>query len=99
MRSVFSYEKKRIAELIEVVAEEMRYEKIPKAKAYQIYGLNALLTVGAAIYLPSLGDRIAEATGLGQTFVGNIFIALSTSLPELVVSIATLKIGARHGLW
>jgi cation:H+ antiporter len=94
MRSVFSYEKKRIAELIEVVAEEMRYEKISKAKAYQIYGLNALLTVGAAVYLPSLGERIAEVTGLGQTFVGNIFIALSTSLPELVVSIATLKIGA-----
>ncbi|HEY7317289.1 MAG TPA: sodium:calcium antiporter [Candidatus Binatia bacterium] len=94
MRSVFSYEKKRIAELIEVVAEEIRYEKISKAKAYRMYGLNALLTIGAAVYLPGLGARIAEFTGLGQTFVGNIFIALSTSLPELVVSIATLKIGA-----
>jgi cation:H+ antiporter len=94
MRSVFSYEKKRIAELIEVVAEEMRYEKISKAKAYQLYGLHAVLTIGAAVYLPGLGERIAQVTGLGQTFVGNIFIALSTSLPELVVSIATLKIGA-----
>jgi cation:H+ antiporter len=94
MRSVFSYEKKRIAELIEVVAEEIRYEKISKAKAYRMYGLNALLTIGAAVYLPSLGERIAEVTGLGQTFVGNIFIALSTSLPELVVSMATLKLGA-----
>jgi cation:H+ antiporter len=94
MRSVFFYEKRRIAELIEVVAEEMRYEKIPKARAYQMYGLNALLTIGAAVYLPSLGERIAEVTGLGQTFVGNIFIALSTSLPELVVSIATFKLGA-----
>jgi cation:H+ antiporter len=94
MRSVFSYEKQRIAELIEVVAEEMRYEKISKAKAYQLYGLHAVLTIGAAVYLPGLGERIAQVTGLGQTFVGNIFIALSTSLPELVVSIATLKIGA-----
>jgi cation:H+ antiporter len=94
MRSVFSYEKKRIAELIEVVAEEMRYEKISKARAYQLYGLHAVLTIGAAVYLPGLGERIAQVTGLGQTFVGNIFIALSTSLPELVVSIATLKIGA-----
>jgi cation:H+ antiporter len=94
MRAIFSYEKRRIADLIEAVAEELRYEKIPKAKAYRMYSLNALLTIGAAMYLPRLGERIAEVTGLGQTFVGNVLIALSTSLPELVVSIAALKIGA-----
>ncbi len=94
MRAVFSYEKKRIAELVELVAEDMRYEKISKAKAYRMYGLNALLTIGGATYLPHIGESIAEVTGLGQTFVGNIFIAGSTSLPEVVVSIAALKIGA-----
>jgi Ca2+/Na+ antiporter len=30
---------------------------------------------------------IADITGLGNTFVGSAFIAISTSLPELVVSI------------
>jgi len=94
MRAVFFYEKKRIAELVDVVAEAIRYEKISKTKAYRMYGLNSLLTIGAATYLPDIGNRIAETTGLGQTFVGNIFIALSTSLPEVVVSIAALKIGA-----
>lgn len=94
MRAVFSYEKKRIAELVGVVAEELRYEKISKVTAYRMYGLNALLTIGAATYLPHIGESIAEATGLGQTFVGNIFIALATSLPEVVVSVAALKIGA-----
>ncbi len=94
MRAVFSYEKKRIVELLDAVAEEIRYEKISKAKAYGMYGLNAAVTVGAASYLPHLGERIAEITGLGQTFVGNIFIALATSLPEVVVSVAALRIGA-----
>jgi cation:H+ antiporter len=94
MRAVFFYEKKRIAELVEAVAEEIRYEKISKARAYQMYGLNALLTIGAATYLPRIGEKIAATTGLGQTFVGNIFLALSTSLPEVVVSVAALRLGA-----
>ena len=94
MRAVFSYEKKRFAELLDAVAEEIRYEKISNAKACGMYGLNAAVTVGAASYLPHLGERIAEITGLGQTFVGNIFIALATSLPEVVVSVAALRIGA-----
>ncbi len=50
--------------------------------------------MGAAIFLPPLADRIAEITGLGQTFVGSIFVALATSLPELTVSVAALRIGA-----
>jgi cation:H+ antiporter len=31
---------------------------------------------------------------LGQTFVGNIFIAFSTSLPEVVVSVSAVKMDA-----
>jgi len=31
---------------------------------------------------------------LGQTFVGNIFIAVSTSLPEVVVSVSAVKMDA-----
>jgi cation:H+ antiporter len=56
--------------------------------------INALFVVIAASFLPKIGTLIAESTGLGQTFVGNILIAVSTSLPEIVVSVAALKIGA-----
>jgi len=58
------------------------------------YGMNALIVVIAAMFLPKIGEGIAESTGLGQTFVGNIFIAVSTSLPEVVVSIAAVRMGA-----
>lgn len=54
----------------------------------------ALVIVGAGILLAQLGDRIAIETGLGQSFVGALFLAIATSLPELTVSIAALRIGA-----
>ena len=58
------------------------------------YALHAAVVVGAAVFLPSIAERIAVMTGLGQTFVGNIFVAITTSLPELTVSAAALRIGA-----
>ena len=53
-----------------------------------------MLVIVSAIFLPKIGEGIAATTGLGQTFVGNIFIAISTSLPEVVVSIAAVRMGA-----
>lgn len=94
IRTVFLYEKRRIAEFVREAAEELRYEQVSKARAYTMYALNAAVIIGAATYLPLLGERIAELTGLGRTFVGSVFIALSTSLPELVVSLGALRIGA-----
>lgn len=94
MRVIFSYEKKRVSEFIEELSEGEQYEHISKERAITMYIINALMVVASAIYLPHLGERIAEITNLGQTFVGNIFIAFSTSLPELVVTVAALRIGA-----
>lgn len=91
---MFFYEKRRIGEFVRDVAEEARYAGITKARAYTMYGLNAVVIIVAASYLPHVGERIAEVTGLGNTFVGSVFIALSTSLPELVVSLGALRLGA-----
>jgi cation:H+ antiporter len=94
MRMVFLFEKKRIAEFVQEMAEAARYESIPLKTAYVNFVWNGALVIGAAVYLPHLADQLAEATGLGRTFVGTIFVALTTTLPELVVSIAALRIGA-----
>jgi cation:H+ antiporter len=94
IRTVFLYEKRRIAEFVRDVAEEALHSHITKSRAFTMYGLNALVIVVAATYLPHVGQRIAEITGLGRTFVGSVFIALSTSLPELVVSLGALRLGA-----
>jgi cation:H+ antiporter len=94
VRLVFSYEKRKIAEFMKEMAEDMKYKDVSMKNALLRYGMNALIVIIAAIFLPKIGESIAETTGLGQTFVGNIFIAVSTSLPEVVVSIAAVKMGA-----
>ncbi|MDX2031175.1 MAG: sodium:calcium antiporter [Blastocatellia bacterium] len=91
MRMVFLYEKRRNAGEAE---EARRYAEGSSAQVYTMYSLNALLIIGAATWLPHLGDQIAAMTGLGRTFVGSIFIAVATSLPEVVVSFAALRMGA-----
>jgi cation:H+ antiporter len=93
-RLIFLYERRRIAEFVREVAEEARYKHVSKRRAYGMFAFYAALVVTAAGYLPYLGEQIAAMTGLGQTFVGNLFIATSTSLPEIVVSFAALRIGA-----
>ena len=94
MRTLFLFEKKRIAAFVHQVTEDSRYSSISLRRAYLRYACNAALVVGAATYLPYVGDQIAQATGLGRTFVGSIFVAVTTSLPELVVSITALRLGA-----
>lgn len=94
IRLVYFYEKRQISAFIKEIAVELQYEKIPTKTAIAHYSIHAIVVVIAAIFLPKIGEAIAETTGLGQTFVGNIFIAVSTSLPEVVVSIAAVKMGA-----
>ena len=72
----------------------MRYPDISMKTAVIQYSLNAVIVIIAATFLPKIGEGIAETTGLGQTFVGNIFIAVSTSLPEVVVSFSAVKMDA-----
>lgn len=93
MRMVFMYEKRRHLSRQHKVVKR-RYENESKNGVYLLYFFNAVLIIGAATWLPYLGDEIADMTGLGETFVGSIFIALSTSLPELVISFGALRIGS-----
>jgi cation:H+ antiporter len=52
----------------------------------------AILVAGP--FLAHAADALAEKSGLGGTFVGTTLVALSTSLPELVSSLAALRMGA-----
>ena len=48
----------------------------------------------AAPYLAEAAGRLAELSGLGNTFFGTALVALCTSLPELVATMAAVRLGA-----
>lgn len=54
----------------------------------------AAVIVVAGPYMAEAAGVIADASGLGKTFVGTTLVACSTSLPELVASLAALRMGA-----
>ncbi len=58
------------------------------------YAAHAAIVVAAAIALPPLAQRIAHLTGLEESFVGTLFLAASTSLPEIAVSLTAVRMGA-----
>ncbi|MCC6502635.1 MAG: sodium:calcium antiporter [Deltaproteobacteria bacterium] len=94
MKSVYIFEKRRLVEFAGLSAEAPRYAHVSVREAVLKYAVNAAVIVVAATLLPFIGDRIAVETGLGRSFVGTFFIGMTTSLPELVVSVAALRIGA-----
>jgi cation:H+ antiporter len=51
-----------------------------------------ILIVGP--FMAHAAEGIARATGIGRTFVGTTMVALSTSLPEFVASLAAVRMGA-----
>lgn len=56
-------------------------------------GAAAAILVAAPVLAWS-ASNLAELTGLGTTFVGTWLLGLLTSLPELVTSLAAVKLGA-----
>jgi cation:H+ antiporter len=47
----------------------------------------------AGFLITRTGESIAEATGLGQSFFGAVFVAICTSLPELSSVISAVRLG------
>jgi cation:H+ antiporter len=94
MRAIFAHERHRRARETREVAEELQYAETTMRSAVVHYGIAAVAVVAAALWLPRLGAELARQTGLGEAFVGSLFIAITTSLPEIVVSLAAVRLGA-----
>ena len=59
-----------------------------------LFIVSSAIVVLAATKLAEYGDVIAVRTKLGGLFVGTIFLAGATSLPELIASISSFRTGA-----
>jgi cation:H+ antiporter len=68
---------------------------IPTLKrAFLGFGIAALVLVLVTPLLVRSANQIAESTGLGAGFIGATLVAITTSLPELVATIAAVRIRA-----
>jgi cation:H+ antiporter len=94
MRVIYAHERQRRLRETREVAEELQYGETTVRAAVAHYTVAAVAVVGAALWLPRLGADLARQTGLGEAFVGSLFVAITTSLPEIVVSLAAVRIGA-----
>jgi cation:H+ antiporter len=94
MRVIFAHERNRRAMQTQEVAEELHYGGTTLGSAVVHYSLAAIAVIAAALWLPQLGAELARQTGLGEAFVGSLFVAITTSLPEIVVSLTAVRIGA-----
>ena len=56
--------------------------------------LSAAAIIGAGTLLARAGDVLAAHTKLGGLWVGSVFLALATSLPEIATDISAVRIGA-----
>jgi len=76
------------------------YEKISTRVAYIRYTLYAFAIVTSGICMGILGAKLADAPinifgislTLGGTLMGTLFFAITTSLPELVVTMSCIKL-------
>jgi len=75
-------------------ASPLKYEGDSTKAVWFKFTLAAVAVIGAGIWLSFVGDEIAETYRLETSFVGSLFLAIATSMPELVVAITALRLGA-----
>ncbi|MBK6775903.1 MAG: hypothetical protein IPG74_08700 [Flavobacteriales bacterium] len=90
IHGIFRYEQQQPAEPGAVP----KRDRSALRSAFSAYGLHALVVIGAALFLPHFGEQLAQASGMGSSFFGTTFLAAATSLPELVVSFAAIRLGS-----
>jgi len=92
MRSLYRYERAQVSEYVEDRAE--RYPDIDLERVVRRYVVAAIAVVAAGISLPFIARDLAAVMAWEQSFVGTLFVAAITSAPEVVVTLAALRLGA-----
>ena len=99
IRSVFFYERRERETYVpkregRIQDEEAATLSPSLREIYARYAANAAVVMAAGIALPAVSEGIAGSMGWDTTFVGTIFMAFATSVPEIVVSVQAVRIAA-----
>jgi len=89
---VFLYETEQVEKFIEAEADAYPDLTLRIAVIRYLAAAAVVLVAGAA--LPFVAKAMAVEMGWHQSFVGTLFVAFVTSLPEMVVTVAALQLGA-----
>ncbi|NCS65527.1 MAG: cation transporter [Hydrogenophilales bacterium CG03_land_8_20_14_0_80_62_28] len=91
MRSLYRYEKAQVSEYVEDRVEI--HPDVSLKQAVQGYALASVAVMAAGIWLPFIARDMAAVMAWQQSFVGTLFVAAVTSAPEVVVTVAALRMG------
>lgn len=95
-RIIFKYEKKEGSDKSEDDESGIfKYGEIPLKTAVIRYLFAAAAIALAGIWLAYIGDDLARILDLKQNFIGSLLLGFATTLPEITVSIAALRLGAK----
>ncbi|MDY0331548.1 MAG: sodium:calcium antiporter [Thiomonas sp.] len=95
LRLVFQHERRRPSSPAE--AAQPHEGAARQSSVWQSLGrfmLSALVVAAAGVWLPVAGAQLADALQWNRSFIGTLFIALTTSLPELAVTLSAIKLRA-----
>jgi len=92
MWAMFRFERNQTVQRLE--ATPSRYERVSVRAVWPKFTLAAIAIIGAGIWVSFIGDEIANTYEWSASFVGSLFLAISTSMPELAVTVAALRLGA-----
>ncbi len=92
VRITFRYERSQVAAGAEQAAS--RYPDMSLHQAAWRFCLAAGVVVAAGVWLPFIAMDLARAMQWTESFVGTLLVAMVTSLPELVVTLSALRLGA-----
>jgi len=91
-RAIYNYEAKLRESAALEAAKELPEQSLSQAQKTVANAAIAILIGGSL--LPVVGAEIADRMAIGRGFMGTIFVAAATSLPELTVSLAALRQGS-----
>lgn len=102
MRVVYRQELVKRREREQELVVEARAEEEPQRlsrraalkRAGMKFAVAALALLLAAPLLASSADQVAKQTGVSESFIGTSLVAITTSLPELITSLAAVRLGA-----
>lgn len=94
MRATYRYQQRERAEYLREHREVLRYAGVSLRQTALKFALHAAVVMAAAVWLPRVAANLAIIMDWHLSLVGTVFVAAVTTMPELVVTISAMRLGA-----